>query len=167
MTSLFSTENLNAGRYVSIAISTLPPLTIWGLGSTIWRPTPAAGANVKGIPKPIVFSVVWSILTLLWSFSTIVASFRFDSEYLIILQVFSMITLMCALAWLWQNKKGNKNSAAQILLLTLLFSALMVSTCNNSSSDYEYSNLATSLSITPLPIWLIGASIFSYLEINK
>ena len=150
-------------KTVGTLLGLLPPCFILGLGSTIYRPGSSAGENVKGLPKPIFFSIVWLILTVLWSISIIYASFNIENNdgLLITLHVFSIMTLICCILWLAMYKKDKKTISAQIMLLSLLFAMLMLSTCTLTQE------VVPTLCITPLCVWLLGATLFNYLEINS
>jgi hypothetical protein len=166
MIDLFSTSSLDTGRYISIATASLPPVVIFGLGSTVWKPSAGAGVKVKGRPRPAWFGIVWTLLTILWTFSLVTASFNFEVGALIVIQVFSILTLLCALMWLYQYKIHQKAVSAQVLLLTSLFSFLMVVTATTSPTYHKYANMTVATTIAPLFVWLTGATLFNYLEIN-
>lgn len=161
---LFSTEKLNVGRYVSIGAAFLPPVLIFSLGA-VWRPG-SDSSDVNGRPKSFVFAMMWIIITLLWTFSLVVASFRFKSLDLILLQVFAVATLFGCLLWLWQYHSQKKAAAAQLLLLTWFLSTLTLTTAVTSESEFDSTKIV-SLSFVPLFCWLVAATLFNYLEIQK
>ena len=154
-------------RYIGSILATMPPVMILGLGSTIYRPTSQAGQDVNGRPKPLVFIIVWTVLTILWSCAGFIATFQFKMKSYIMFHIFSFMTMIFCVLWLRYYKLGNKAESAQILLICTLCAMLTMSVCNSSNTTNHFSNMLTSICITPLSTWLIGATIFNYLEINR
>lgn len=162
---LFATDKLETGRYVSIGTAFLPPILIFSLGA-VWPPGRDSAKNVEGRPKSFVFALMWTVITLLWTFALVVASFRFRSTDLILLQVFALSTLICCLLWLWQYHSQKKAAAAQIILLSWFFSTLTLTSAVTSEAESNASKVV-SLSFVPLFCWLLAATLFNYLEVNN
>jgi tryptophan-rich sensory protein len=168
---LFDSNRLNAIRYVAIGGAVLPMIGI-PVASYMYPMSGKDGSKVNGRPPARMFGIIWTLLVMLWSFSIVVASFRFDETFLILIEIFSIITLFMAIQWLRLWYKKRKNTAAQVLGLTTLFSFLMVVTSLSASTDMEGVEEAevkgvVSLCLSPLFVWASVATLLNFFEINR
>jgi tryptophan-rich sensory protein len=169
MVHLFHTVRIRneKWRIVSLVLCVLPVAifiagAIWPFNSDLMT------YDVVGKPKGVVFVVVWTLLVALWVFAGVVASMRFDRTSLIVYQASSNAALASAVTWLGvQNGLRDKESAAQILLLVLLFSVLTLVSSATAENDLALSRTVVSMTMTPLPVWIIGATLFSYIGLNQ
>jgi tryptophan-rich sensory protein len=142
----------------------LPASAVFGFGM-VWPTDGASSAGaVRGRPAGGVFGAVWTLLVLLWGVAGAAASLHFAPVSLALFQLFSVAALACAVLWLYlYNGAGDKAAAAQVLLLALLFACLALVACLTADAPER---VLAALAMTPLPVWLLAAALFNYLELN-
>jgi hypothetical protein len=161
--------SIDESRIATVWIAVLAPLLISAAGY-IWNVGETYGAVVKGRPASRVFGIVWTSLTVLWMFAGYQANLHFDDVSLQTFMIFVLSSIGCGVYWLYVYSLGNKAEAAQVLLVNLLFGALsVVSACTSSLLEGSDDNkrMIVALAVTPHMVWIIGAALFNYLEINK
>lgn len=167
--AFFDTEKWQnqPGRYALVAESCLPIILILIVGGIAFQPGPDAGANVAGRPVAPVFITVWVLITIMLLFGLLLVSMHVDSIVgLVLIAVFYLLATLMCFAWLIAYKE-NKAIAAQILLLALACMASTAILTTASEFDNRDAKPVACLFFTLPTIWLIGASIFNYIEINK
>jgi hypothetical protein len=167
--SLFDSSNLNNARYTSLGFAAVPLLGIYGGGYFLkGKNSKNAGSSVEGRPSPMTFKMVWMFLVAAWTFSLVLASFRMDETYLLILQIFSMLAVFCSVMWMFYYfTKGDKSTAAQLMLATSVCALLTTTTAAVGVYDNPDAKAICTLSLTPIFVWVFGATLFNYIEINK
>lgn len=167
MTTLFDKNNLDTHRYISIGLSILPALGIYGGSLMLWKDSEDAGNNIVGRPDSWVFSFVWSVIIILWVLALILASFHFDKNWLVGLHVLSFITTLLAVLWMYYYNDDKKETSAQILIATNLFACLSLFATLSATSDNKTATGIATLCIVPLFVWTNAATLFNYIEINN
>lgn len=165
----FDTQRLQdqPGRYTLVAESCLPILLILLVGGLVYQPGPDAGKNVAGRPVASVFITVWVLITIMLFFGLFLVSMHVGSIVsLVLIGVFYLLATLMCFAWLVVYKQ-NKADAAQVLLLALACMASTTILTTASRFDDEDAKLVSCLFFTLPTVWLIAASVFNYIEINK
>lgn len=167
-TFLFDKKTLDTSRYISIGLSLVPIIGIYGGSIFIWGgDSEMAGDNVVGVPSGWIFSFVWALLVILWALAMVLASFHYSKSWLMVLQTMSIMTTLFAVLWLYFYSEDEKATSAQILIATNLFACLLLFTHVASESNNRNANGISSLCTVPLFVWTIAATLFNYVEINK
>ncbi len=168
MSALFGVpKNMSSARWLSFGIGCLPPLIIFGAGF-VWPMDNTSSEIVKGRPAGFVFGIVWTLLTMIWVVAIFLASIHFSPVSLTLVQLFSNFALILAVTWLYlYNSRKDKSAAAQVILLNTLFAFLAVVSGATAESEHKLAPQAVSLLFSPLFVWLTGATMFNYLEINS
>lgn len=165
---MFNTQILKTqpSRYATIASAVLPPLLILIIGGTVFNPGKSAGTNVVGRPVPIVFGIVWFLITVMLLLALVISALNVESIVaLSLITVFCVLSTVLCFAWLIVYKTSKPN-AAQVLLLAfvLMFATTLVSVSCNCQ---ENAKITSSLFFGLATAWLSIASLLNYVEINK
>ena len=168
-TSLFSTSLLNRepGRYALIAESVLPILLISIIGPACLNPGKLAGNNVQGRPPWIAFPIIWTAIVLMLFFGMLLISMHVVlTSSLAFIGCCYFVSVFACFLWLIVYQKS-KTIASQILLIAFTF--MLATTGLSAASSYD-NELAKSIATLFCAIptgWLVAATLFNYLEIQK
>jgi len=113
-----------------------------------------SGVKVSFRPPPIVFSIVWPVLYLLFGLSWFFA----QKNNKILVHIFFSILVILLSLWIYvYSCKNNKKDAIYILVLSVVFSLLC----------YTVGNLNSQILIVPLIGWLLFATLLNIFEVEK
>jgi tryptophan-rich sensory protein len=168
--TIFNTDRLldNGLRIGCAILAGILPFSIFVFGAAWPFDRKSDKLSAIGVPAGSIIGIVWFILIILWSLCGVLACFRFDSDSLALFLPFSILTLLFSVIWLKvHNDLRDRSSAAQILLVSLLFATLTHITAVKANADDVIVSTFVSLGMTPLVVWLGAATMFNYISINK
>jgi hypothetical protein len=150
-----------------IAESILPPLGILLIGGIWFRPGPKAGQSVIGRPAPWAFGVIWFALVTMWLIGlVIVACDTLDLASLVLIGVFSLLCIFGCMVWLIAYSKHEH--VAAVYGLAAAFACMTVTLTTLLASDTPTDSKVTAgVFFGFIEAWLVLATLFAYLELNR
>ena len=151
-------------RWIGIVMTLVPIVSIFITGN-IWKPANGSNKTITACPPGFAFALAWSIVTIGWFFSTLIAVLNFQTSQLAIFLIFSFFAVLICVLWLYYYYIDLKYVASQLLILLPLFAFSMFA-CSLAFTHVNYAHLLSALTILPLCIWGLVALLLSFLELS-
>jgi tryptophan-rich sensory protein len=136
-------------EYIPIVIPALVGYTT----SMFCHVNKTSGIKVSFIPPPVIFSIIWPVLYLLFGISW----FYSRKNNKVLTDIFFSILVILLSLWIYvYSCKNNKKNGIYILFLSIVFSFC-----------YTVGNFNSKLLIVPLIVWLLFASLLNIFEVEK